>query len=90
LSGLVEGSGGTAGGFLSSSSRASWTAVSSWASPRAERAVVDEDGSGGGLDVEVVVAGDGEVPHPAGGVLGGPAAGDSGGAAVRVRRWVGI
>lgn len=36
-------------------------------------AVVDEDVRGGGLDVEVVVAGDGEVPHPAVVHLGGTA-----------------
>ena len=45
-------------------------------------AVVDEYIGGGG-DVEVVVAGDGEVPHPAGPVPGGVAAQDGGAAA----RW---
>src|SRR6266496_2935298 len=29
-------------------------------------AVVDEDSGGGGLDVEVVIGANGEVPHPAG------------------------
>jgi hypothetical protein len=43
--------------------------------------VVDEYGGGGGLDVEVVVAGDGEVPHPAGAVLGVMAAEGGGGGA---------
>ena len=45
------------------------------------RAVVDEDCAGGGLDVEVVVAGDGEVPHSAVVVAGCPAAGGGGCAA---------
>src|SRR6266550_6474566 len=43
--------------------------------------VVDEYIGGGGGDVEVVVAGDGEVPHPAGPVPGGVAAEGGGGAA---------
>ena len=49
--------------------------------PVLDLAVVDEYIGGGGGDVEVVVAGDGEVPHPAGPVAGRVAAGDGGGAA---------
>jgi hypothetical protein len=52
-----------------------------WPTPAVGRrngAVVYEDGCGGGVDVEVViaVAGDGEVPHPACGGLGSPSAED--------------
>jgi hypothetical protein len=45
------------------------------------RAVVDEDGGDGGVDVEVVVvaAGDGDVPHPASVLLGSVAAGNRSG-----------
>jgi hypothetical protein len=43
---------------------------------------VDEDGCGGGVDVEVVVAVDGEVPHPPNGGSGSISAVDGDGGAV--------
>ena len=48
-------------------------------------AVMDEYSGGDSVDVEVmvVVTGDGEVPHPVGGNLRGPAADDGGGAVDR-------
>ena len=52
-----------------------------YVNPLIPLAVVDEYIGGGGGDVEVVVAGDGEVPHPARPLPGGVAAEDGGGAA---------